>query len=154
MADAQPDPEKIRAEMGLDGAQAVMAGMAAALLDFQLTGGEVELVVENYDIIDGNLEELGAFGDGLAGEVHEGLGFQEKGFRAAQGTLRQQPVEFASEWCTSVVFGDAVDGHEAYVVPGLGVLGAGVSEADEQAHGDSDGWKLLISRLFLTGCDG
>ena len=47
MADADPDPLIVGAEMGGDRAQAVVAGVAAAELDPHLAGGEVELVVDD-----------------------------------------------------------------------------------------------------------
>ena len=51
MADADPDAlELARAQAGVDAAQAVVAGDAAAQLDPHLAGGEVELVVEDDDV--------------------------------------------------------------------------------------------------------
>ena len=50
MADADPDPAEVVADMGLGRAQAVMAGGAAADLHLDLERGEIELVVEDGDV--------------------------------------------------------------------------------------------------------
>ena len=45
MADADPHPAIIRPQRGGDGAQAVLPGIAAAGLHFDLAGGQVDLVM-------------------------------------------------------------------------------------------------------------
>ena len=51
VADADPHPlELARAQTGVGAAQAVVAGDAAAQLDPDLAGGEVDLVVEDDDV--------------------------------------------------------------------------------------------------------
>src|SRR3982750_1630749 len=51
VADAEADAAEVPgAEAGIDAAQAVVASRAAAELDADLAGGEVELVVEDDDV--------------------------------------------------------------------------------------------------------
>ena len=52
MADADPHPAIVVADMGVDVAQAVVAAGAAALLHAHPAGRDVELVVEDDDPVE------------------------------------------------------------------------------------------------------
>src|SRR3546814_6220001 len=72
VADADAHAPEVGADMGVDVAQAVMAGMAAAPLDTDLAEGEIELVVDDGDGGGLQLEEAHRLADRAAGMVHEG----------------------------------------------------------------------------------
>ena len=74
VADADADAGVVVAHRGGNGAQAVVAGIAAARLGAQFAGREVELVVQHDDVGEGDLVEPGGLRDGAAGFVHVGAG--------------------------------------------------------------------------------
>ena len=77
MADADPHPAIVVADMGGDRAQPVVAGDAAAGLHPHLAGRQVDLVVEHHDVGQRQLVEMHRLGDRAAGLVHEGAGQQQ-----------------------------------------------------------------------------
>src|SRR3546814_7455426 len=58
VADADAHAPEVGADMGVDVAQAVMAGMAAAPLDTDLAEGEIELVVDRSEEHTSELQSL------------------------------------------------------------------------------------------------
>ena len=72
-ADAQAQaPEIRRAEFGLNVFQAVVTTIAAALLEADAAGWQVEFVVDDENFLRRNFVEIGQCGNRLAGTVHEG----------------------------------------------------------------------------------
>ena len=73
MSDAQAKPPEVRAaELWLDVAQPVVAGVAAALLEPRLPRLQVELVVDDEDLVGENREEVRECRDRAARFVHVG----------------------------------------------------------------------------------
>src|SRR3712207_6850725 len=58
VADADPHPAEVVADMRVHGADAVMAGGAAADLHLDLERRQIELVVEDRDVLRRLLEEI------------------------------------------------------------------------------------------------
>ena len=66
MADAEAHAAIIVADMGRDRAQAVVAGIAAAVLDAHLRRRQVDLVVQHDDVLGAELVEMRGLADRLA----------------------------------------------------------------------------------------
>jgi hypothetical protein len=79
-----------RAQLGVDVAQAVVAGVAAAELELDLAGHEVQLVVHHQDFLGLDLEEARQRGHRLARQVHEGLRLQQPHGLAVDAGARHQ----------------------------------------------------------------
>ena len=79
MPDAKTDADIIAADVGIKASEAVVSGIAAALLAAYLPRVEIDLVVQNDDIL--RFEPVIAHGlrHGTTGLVHVGLGFERKG---------------------------------------------------------------------------
>ena len=136
MTDAEADAGELRADMGGDRAQAVVAGVAAAGLDPDPAGREVELVVQDDHLGGLELVELQRGADGVAGEVHVGAGLQEQHLLGAEAAFGHAPLELRAPGGEAMRRGDGVGGHEADVVALAGMFGAGIAEADEELHVD------------------
>ena len=117
----------------MDVAQAVVTGVAAAALELDLTGGDVELVMDDQNFFGLNLEEARERGHRFTGGIHEGLRLQQPhgvavdvgaGHQAVVAALgNERYLEFACEF---------VDPPESGVVSRCFVFGAGVAEANKQ----------------------
>jgi hypothetical protein len=66
-------PVLVRAKLGMDVAQAIVSGMAAAEFEFGFSRWDVQLIVDHQDLIRLNFEEPSQSGDRFARQVHEGL---------------------------------------------------------------------------------
>ena len=81
VADAEAQAVEVRrAEFGLNVFQAVVSAVAAAELEADLAAGDVEFVVGDEDFLRPDFIKLRQSGDGFAGEVHVGVGFQKPDF--------------------------------------------------------------------------
>ena len=88
MADADPHAAEIGAETGVDRAQAVVPGGAAAELHLDLHRREVELVVEDGQRVEVELVEAQRLLNRVAAVVHEGLRLEQQDPVAADRGLR------------------------------------------------------------------
>ena len=78
MAHAQAQsPVIVGAELGVNIAQTIVAGMAAAQLELGLAGGEVQFIVYHHDFLGRDFEKTGQRGHGLATHIHERLRLQQ-----------------------------------------------------------------------------
>ena len=91
MADADPHPAVVVADMRGDRAQPVVAGDAAAGLHPHLARRQFELVVEHDDVGQRQLVEMHRLGDRASGLVHEGAGQQQLHALAAERPFRATP---------------------------------------------------------------
>src|SRR5438270_4495688 len=136
MADAEAHALVIVAHMRGDRAQAVMPGIAAADLHAQLPGREVEFIVEDDNVIQGDFIEAGGFMHRAAGIVHESLRLDEHDPLAANLAFAGARLEARAERRKGVAPRDRSDRHEADIVAIARVACAGIAEADEEQHGD------------------
>ena len=90
-------------------------------------GGERDVVDDDEEVVEGEFVELEGRIDGAAGEVHVGLGFEEDEFFSVEEDIGEEGFVGAAEVHGTVGGGEAVDEHEADVVTGALVLGAGVA---------------------------
>ena len=135
MPDADAHAVIVVAHVRGDGAQAVVAGIAAADLHLQLAGREVDLVVKDVDVLDGDFQEARGIADRAAAVVHVGGGLQEHDALAAERAFRRLAMEALAPGAEAVRVDDLVERHVADVVAVAGVLRAWVSQTDEQLHG-------------------
>src|SRR6185312_2256726 len=135
LADADAHALVVVADVGGDRAQAVVPGDAAADLHPHFRRGEIDLVVEDDDVADGDLVEARGFSHRATGLVHEGARQQQQYALARDIALDRDTLEFAPERTDVVALGDRLDRHEADVVAIAGVARAGIAEADEEQHG-------------------
>ena len=74
VADTHARSPEVRADLGGNGADAVIAGRPAAVLQPETAGREVNLVIEHDHIAGVSLDEVHRRADRVAGAVVEGLG--------------------------------------------------------------------------------
>src|SRR5690606_32589469 len=131
-ADAQP-PVVVGVEVGGSVLQSVVAAEAAAELQPQLAGRDVELVVHDEDLGGLDAVEARQRADGLAGAVHEGLWHQQP--HAGFARIGDQTVEtgFEREVRAERV-GEPLTKPKPGVVPGFGIFGARIAETDDQTR--------------------
>src|SRR5947209_12762172 len=145
MADAEPHPPIVVADMRGERPQAVMTRDAAADLDAQLAGRQLELVLEHGDLRRRQLEEVRGFLHRAPRIVHEGRGLEQDDTLALQRAFRGLALKTAAPWCETMTPRDLVDGHEADIVPVMRVFRTGIAEADEQSHGAASRGALTSS---------
>ena len=108
-----------------------MAGEPAAEPDLDAARFEVDLVVHDSDLLGRELEEPGGRGERVAGEVHVGLGLQERQLQLPDADLGQLAGELGAEGAV-VAPRQLVDDHPPRVVPVARVLAARVAETDDE----------------------
>ena len=131
MPDADPHPHVLVVEMGRDGPQSVVAGIAATGLDLEFARQQIEFVVEDHDIARRELEESRRLAHGAAALVHVGIGLQEKDLGAVEVAIAGIPLEALAPGAKAVPRGDPLQRHEADVVAVPGILSPGISQPDE-----------------------
>ena len=134
VADAQAQaPVGGAAELGVDVAQSVMAGVAAIEFELGLAGGDVQLVVRNQYFFRGDFVKARQRRDGLAREVHEGLRLQQPHGVSIHGAAARVAMEVAIHRQRDFErSGQRVNKPEPRVVAGVAVLRARVAQSDEQ----------------------
>src|SRR5690606_4556356 len=134
MADADPNPYEVVAEVGTDRAQTVVAGIATADLHLHSAGGKVQLVVEDNHVLQVDFEESCRFADRAPALVHVGHGLKQQNALAADGPFRRLALKPAAPWREPVPLGNPIDSHEADVVAMAGVLVARIAQSDKKLH--------------------
>ncbi len=134
MADAYAQaPVVAGAQLGVDVAQAVVAGVAAAELELGLAGNDVELVVCHQDFLRGDLEEAGEGGHRFARNVHEGQWLQQPDGVPGDGGAGDAPVVTLVEHGHHLEFArECLGPPEPGVVAGGFVFRARVAQADKK----------------------
>ena len=96
MADTDADPANSLAEMGNHRANAIIAGMTAALFQAYTAGREIDLVMQDNHVFWRQFVELGDLGESAAGLIVEGLRLDEQRLDAvrADKALRNLAFEF------------------------------------------------------------
>src|SRR6266436_3446960 len=117
MPDPDPHPPVIRPEQRVDRTQSVMAGVSAASLHPQLSGSQIDLVMNDDDFRRRNLEEPRCFNYRLARSIHKGLRFQEEPALAVDRTLCELALETVAKTRETVAPCNRLDCHEADIVP-------------------------------------
>src|SRR5690606_20476758 len=72
--------------------------------------------------------------DGLAGQVHEGLRFDEQHFLAAETAFGDLGLEFPGPRRKGMAAGNRGRRHEAYIVPVAGIFRAWIAETCKKQH--------------------
>ena len=139
-------PEFGTAQVGVYVFEAIVAGMAPALLDFQLPGQQIELVVGNQDFVCLQFEETRHGTHRLTGKIHVGVGNQQKnivavffGFCKTTGKMF-----FELKWAIKLLC-QLGKQPGTRVVAGVFVLRARIA----QARNESD-WSLNHPGLFFV----
>ena len=127
MADADPHPAKIRAQMRIDRTQAIMPRRTATLLDLDLHRRQIQLVVEHRQRRYIELVKAHGFRHRAAAFVHEGRRFQQDDAARADAAIAQPTGEFLLLRGKAVHFGDGVCCHEADIVAVQRILLAGIA---------------------------
>jgi hypothetical protein len=148
-----PDPEAHAAiglpDMLVDGAQPVVTGMPAALFHAHLAWCQVQFVMEYRHVTGRQLVEPHRLADRLAGQVHEGLGLQQKHLLGPELALAQRALKFPAKRGKPVIGRDAIKGHPADIVAVRGVFRAWIPKPDPELHGvssvplgDASAWRV------------
>ena len=114
-------------------AQAVIAAMTAAGLKTDIAGRKVDLVMRDQDLCERDFIVVKQGGNGRAALVHKGLRLAQAAIHGAALVAAKFGVKFARGGKGHGALGSQrVNKPEARVVPGAGVLCAGIAEADDQ----------------------
>ena len=109
--------------------------MAAALLEAGAAGGQVELVVSNQYLRNGDLEEIRQSGGGLTTAVHEGGRYQQANcfaFKGKGGGEAEIFLVFGKE--DALTSSQSVHIPDASVVAGVFIFAARVAQAYDQSN--------------------
>ena len=109
-----------------------MAAVAALAANAQLARVERDVVKNHQHLFRRQLVKGHGLLYGLAAQVHEGGGFQEQHFFAAQHSLAAQALEFNPVHPCTCFFRDDVQRDESGVVAGIFILAAGIAQTDNQ----------------------
>ena len=131
VADAHADPPIGLANMFVQRPQPVVPGMSAALLQPQLAGGQVKLVMEHRHVRRGQLEEPHRLAHRLPRQVHEGAGFQQDDPVISQPAICGHALKGFAPRRETVICSKPVHGHEADVVPVARIFRPGIAKAHE-----------------------
>ena len=113
--------------------QAVIAAMTAAGLETDIAGRKVDLVMRDQDLCQRDFIVVKQGGNGRAAFVHKGLRLAQAAIHGAALVAAKLGVKFArSGKGHGALGGQRIDKPETRIVPGAGVLRAGVAEADDQ----------------------
>lgn len=130
---SQPEEIIVVAHSGNDVLEAVMAAVAAALLEFGDAGGQVQLIVGHQHGFRLDLVEAGERGHRLAGEVHVGVRDEQPHILAIHldaGGVAEELGLFAQADVVPACQLLHIPG--ARIVAGLGIFGAGITQPDNQ----------------------
>lgn len=136
-ADAEADAiEILRAERVDDILDAVVAGGPGGECRLVCAGCDVEVVVQDDQILGGELVEIQESADRAAGAIHECRWLDEEIFLFANGSdgnLGMKPG-FPMEAFEIEMLAEEIESKKTGVVPGHFVLLAGIAEADDESH--------------------
>ena len=100
--------------------------------DAQLAGGLGDIVAQDDDVVGGDLEKARQRGDGIAGEVHVGQGFQQHHLVAVHLALAPQALKLGFADADAPFARQRVQRGKARVVAGAVVFGLRVAQAGDQ----------------------
>ena len=124
------------AELGVNVAQPVVAGVAAVELELGLAGGDVQLIVRDQHFVRGNFVKARQRRHRFAREVHKGLGLQQPDGVSIDGAAARVAMEVAvhrqSDFERS---GQRVDKPEPGVVARRFVALPRVTKTDKKSQG-------------------
>jgi len=118
-ANSYPHPYKLVTGQFLQqGAETVMAGVPAPFFKFYPPEGDVKIIVNDDEVLNGKLMEMKRLGHGTPGEVHECLGFQEKQPFPLKRSLTIKTGEIFPGYRNSDIMAKSVQNHETRVMAG------------------------------------
>lgn len=114
----------------------VVAGSARRVGEFVGTGGDIEIVMEDDDILGLELVEMHELTDGGAGSIHEGRGLYEEYLVFADSSLAYFRRHFFVMLKRAVApfLLEKVQTEEAGIVSRVCVIVARVAESDDELH--------------------
>src|SRR5271170_3576386 len=134
MADADPHPLIVVADMGGDRAQAVVAGIAAADLDPHFGRREIELVVDDDERAQVQLRIAQRRADAASGVVHVGLRLDQRHPYALDHALSRQSLPAGAKRAEAARPSDRIDRHEADVVAVARMARTRIAESGDDQH--------------------
>ena len=134
MADAQPHPAVGIAQMRMDRTQAVVPGMAAAILHPAFAGGKVQLVMQHHDVGQIQFVKPQGCGHRLPRKVHEGFGLEQQHLLPAQPPLGDLALKGARPAAKAMIGGDPVHRHAADVVAVARIFRARIAKPHPKFH--------------------
>ena len=105
-----------------------MAAMAAAELDPDLAGGEINIIMGNRQRIRVELIEIEDLADRKPGPVHEKEGFDQQYLLATEVAFGNRTAAFFTEAGKSMLLNNSVKQHEPDIVPVPGIAGARIAK--------------------------
>lgn len=136
-ADTEADAiEILRSERIDDILDAVVTGSPRGECRLVCAGCDVEVVVQDDQILDGELVEIQESADCAAGSIHEGGWFDEQIFLLADSSDGNLGMKsgFSMEAFEIEMLAEKIKGKKAGIMSGRFVLLAGIAEADDESH--------------------
>ena len=112
-----------------------MSSRPAAWTDTDSTEGEIEIVMDNHQIRDGDREVAEELFYSHAAVVHIGLGFDQQDFFPVGPPVTNQRVVFYLLNCDLIFRGDPVDNQKTQVVPAPFIFLAWITQTENDFHG-------------------
>jgi hypothetical protein len=130
-----------------------MASGTAFADNLDSTGGEVNVVMQHKNAVQGNLEKIDKGSDTLPGPVHKRLRFQKDDLAAKKTTLTVETVHLLRFKTATCSLSQKIDKQETNIVTGQMILTARVSQADKKKSRICHERKKIkkTSRKFIPG---
>ncbi len=128
--------EAVAAELFNNVPQAVVPAVPATLLEPHHARLEIDFIVNDHDLFNGDPVVVGDGANRLAAPVHEGLRLAKPAVHAVRLQAADLRIERGLRAKRQGVFsGQEIDEPESRVVPGPGVFRARISEAHDKLDG-------------------
>src|SRR3989344_2274387 len=136
-ADADPDAFEVLGPEAVDDVlDAIVAGSARRLCEAELSGRNVEIVMEHQNVFGFQLIELHDNGYCITGEVHQGLRFEKSDLLVILFAARKAAAKFLLPLPEreSPSLPQVFQSRKSGIVPGVRVFFSGVSQSDDEFH--------------------
>jgi len=108
-----------------------MTGEASSNADPTQAGRKVKFIVKNENILKGKFKKIAQTADAYSTSVHIRIGFEQEYFLRPPLKAGKLSVIFDVESGSLPFTGNVINGHKPDIVSLAGMLGPGVSEADQ-----------------------
>lgn len=133
--DANSDSRKIlTAQAGNDGIHTLVSARAASLPKTNLAQGQVDVVMDDEEVVEGNLEFLHQQMHGLAARVHKGSRFGDDDFVAIYVASTHSGPTLLSVDMDALESSEAADAAKADIVACSSISLSGIAQSHDKFH--------------------
>ena len=132
--DAQAHPRIVRADMGRDGADAVVPRCPTAIFHPQLARLQIQFIINDDNPVRLQVQETHGLAHRLAGFVHERQGLEGHNFFRAKYPFGNFTLELVAPAGKIMAADNFVHRHEADIVPVSRILSSRIAETNNEKH--------------------